>query len=289
MVWWRDEGRRACSEESDDEGDNWKKEERETEDKMGGCVQKRCMQTVGPRAGEEGDGAYWRARINNDTGDPGWRDKPETKKKKSWLKPDREYSKLPLCPTTTISATYNPDKSTPNPNSSHIYHPINVSEWDLHESHPKLPDAYADNYNYCNAVLNKYCWNWIKHLSEICLELIFLRENRQNHKFTLFHRLPGHNLFLYRSTSSTIMLLSTFTLERRFFAATWVDFWDLNYVILLLKNKFITALTKPQLLFLLTSPSIFYFNQYSCRGAILQLIIPFLFYFSATHSTYGIS
>ena len=72
MVWSREEeGRRARSEESDDESDTWKKEERETEDKIEGCVQKRCMQTVGLRAGEEGDGAYWRARINNHTGDPG--------------------------------------------------------------------------------------------------------------------------------------------------------------------------------------------------------------------------
>ena len=33
-------------------------------------VCRRDMQTVGLGAGEEGDGAYWRARINNDTGDP---------------------------------------------------------------------------------------------------------------------------------------------------------------------------------------------------------------------------
>ena len=44
-------------EESDDGRDTWKKEERETEDKMGGCVQKKCMQTVGLRAGEEEDRA----------------------------------------------------------------------------------------------------------------------------------------------------------------------------------------------------------------------------------------
>ena len=42
-----------------------KKEERETEDKIEGRVQTRCMQTVGLRAGEEGDRAYWRARIYN--------------------------------------------------------------------------------------------------------------------------------------------------------------------------------------------------------------------------------
>ena len=36
----------------------------------GGGGKTRCMQTVGWRAGEEGDGAYWRARIYNDTGDP---------------------------------------------------------------------------------------------------------------------------------------------------------------------------------------------------------------------------
>ena len=42
MVWSGDEeGRRARSEESDDERDTRKKEERETEDKMGGFVQKR--------------------------------------------------------------------------------------------------------------------------------------------------------------------------------------------------------------------------------------------------------
>ena len=31
----------------------------------------RDVQTVGLRAGEGGDGAYWRVRINNHTGDPG--------------------------------------------------------------------------------------------------------------------------------------------------------------------------------------------------------------------------
>ena len=54
LKWSRDEeGRRARGEESDDERDTWKKEERETEDKMEGD-----MQTVGLRAGEEGDRAY---------------------------------------------------------------------------------------------------------------------------------------------------------------------------------------------------------------------------------------
>ena len=49
---------------------------------MEGRVQKRCMQTAGLRAGEEGDGAYWRARIYNyHTGDPGWRETPEMKEK----------------------------------------------------------------------------------------------------------------------------------------------------------------------------------------------------------------
>ena len=71
MVWSRDEeGRRARSEGSDDERDTWKKEERKTEDKMEGCVQKRCMRTVGVRADEEGERAHWRARIYNHTGDP---------------------------------------------------------------------------------------------------------------------------------------------------------------------------------------------------------------------------
>ena len=32
---------------------------------------RRDVQTVGLTAGEEGDGAYWRAMIYNDTGDPG--------------------------------------------------------------------------------------------------------------------------------------------------------------------------------------------------------------------------
>ena len=42
MVWSRgEEGRRAHSEESDDEKDTCKKKERETEDKMEGYVQKR--------------------------------------------------------------------------------------------------------------------------------------------------------------------------------------------------------------------------------------------------------
>ena len=42
MVWSRaEEGRRARSDKGDDERETWKKEERETEDKMEGCVQKR--------------------------------------------------------------------------------------------------------------------------------------------------------------------------------------------------------------------------------------------------------
>ena len=40
MVWARHEdGRRSCSEESDDESDTGEKEERETKDKVEGCVQ----------------------------------------------------------------------------------------------------------------------------------------------------------------------------------------------------------------------------------------------------------
>ena len=40
MVWARHEdGRRSRSEESDDESDTGEKEERETKDKGGGCVQ----------------------------------------------------------------------------------------------------------------------------------------------------------------------------------------------------------------------------------------------------------
>ena len=34
-------------------------------------VRRRDMQAVGLRAGEEGDGAHWRARIYNHTSDPG--------------------------------------------------------------------------------------------------------------------------------------------------------------------------------------------------------------------------
>ena len=67
MVWSRDEdGRRARSEESDDESLGKGREgEHRWKD-----VYRRDMQTVGLRAGEEGDGAYWRAKINNRTGDP---------------------------------------------------------------------------------------------------------------------------------------------------------------------------------------------------------------------------
>ena len=40
MVWARHEdGERSCSEESDDESDTGEKEERETKDKVEGCVQ----------------------------------------------------------------------------------------------------------------------------------------------------------------------------------------------------------------------------------------------------------
>ena len=45
-------------------------------------VCRRDMQTVGLRAGEEEDRAYWRARINNHTGDPRSLERPETTKKK---------------------------------------------------------------------------------------------------------------------------------------------------------------------------------------------------------------
>ena len=45
-------------------------------------VCRRDMQTVGLRAAEEEDRAYWRARINNHTGDPRSLERPETTKKK---------------------------------------------------------------------------------------------------------------------------------------------------------------------------------------------------------------
>ena len=45
-------------------------------------VCKRDMQTVGLREGDEGDRAYWKEMINNHSGDPRWREKPEEKKKK---------------------------------------------------------------------------------------------------------------------------------------------------------------------------------------------------------------
>ena len=45
-------------------------------------VCKRDMQTVGLREGDEGDRAYWKETINNHSGDPRWREKPEEKKKK---------------------------------------------------------------------------------------------------------------------------------------------------------------------------------------------------------------
>ena len=68
MVWARHEdGRRSRSEESDDESDTGEKEERETKDKVEGCVD---MQTVGLREGDEGDRAYWKEMINNHSGDP---------------------------------------------------------------------------------------------------------------------------------------------------------------------------------------------------------------------------
>ena len=67
MVWARHEdGRRSRSEESDDESDTGEKEERETKDKVEGCVQ----ETVGLREGDEGDRAYWKETINNHSGDP---------------------------------------------------------------------------------------------------------------------------------------------------------------------------------------------------------------------------
>ena len=71
MVWARHEdGRRSHSEDSDDESDTGEKEERETKDKVEGCVQEGHMQTVGLREGDEGDMAYWKEMINNHSGDP---------------------------------------------------------------------------------------------------------------------------------------------------------------------------------------------------------------------------
>ena len=53
---------------------------------MDGHVMRREEEHVeGLRAGEERDGAYWRARIYNHTGDPRWREKPETKKITGWI------------------------------------------------------------------------------------------------------------------------------------------------------------------------------------------------------------
>ena len=45
-------------------------------------VCKRDMQTVGLREGDARDRAYWKEMINNHSGDPRWREKPEEKKKK---------------------------------------------------------------------------------------------------------------------------------------------------------------------------------------------------------------
>ena len=61
MVWARHEdGRRSRSEESDDESDTGEKEERETKDKVEGCV----------KEGDEGDMAYWKETIDTHSGDP---------------------------------------------------------------------------------------------------------------------------------------------------------------------------------------------------------------------------
>ena len=48
-------------------------------------VCKRDMQTVGLREGDAGDRAYWKEMINNHSGDPRWREKPEEKKKKKMM------------------------------------------------------------------------------------------------------------------------------------------------------------------------------------------------------------
>ena len=72
MVWARHEdGRRSRSEESDDESDTGEKEERETKDKVEGCVQEGhadCRTET--REGDEGDRAYWKETIDNHSGDP---------------------------------------------------------------------------------------------------------------------------------------------------------------------------------------------------------------------------
>ena len=83
MVWARHEdGRRSRSGESDDESDTGEKEERETKDKVEGCVQEGHADCRTERESDEGDRAYWKETTNNHSGDPRWREQPEEKKKK---------------------------------------------------------------------------------------------------------------------------------------------------------------------------------------------------------------
>ena len=49
---------------------------------------KRDMQTVGLREGDEGDRAYWKETIDNHSGDPRLREKPEEKKKEDFVYSD---------------------------------------------------------------------------------------------------------------------------------------------------------------------------------------------------------
>ena len=70
MVWARHEdGRRSRSEESDVESDTGEKEERETKDKVEGCVQEghADCRTERGRCRRQG---YWKEMINNHSGDP---------------------------------------------------------------------------------------------------------------------------------------------------------------------------------------------------------------------------
>ena len=90
MVWARHEdGRRSRSEESDDECDTGERKRGRPKTRWKD-VCKRDMQTVGLREGDEGDMTYWKETIDNHSGDPIWREKPEEKKKEIFCSYNRK-------------------------------------------------------------------------------------------------------------------------------------------------------------------------------------------------------
>ena len=76
-------------------------------------VCKRDMQTVGLREGDAWDRAYWKEMMNNHSGDPRWREKPEEKKKKKGSSNSSADSNTPDAEATTLVWTCQTERWMP--------------------------------------------------------------------------------------------------------------------------------------------------------------------------------